>query len=166
MAMAVPARAGVSVGSLYRFFVDKQAIVAALTAHWLDDFVAVMDRALTDPPAELTGLADRLVDAYAAFWRDQPGFRQAWFGDIGAAVSPAVADDNDRELVDRLHPVLTARYGMAGGDELRSRLTVAVSVTEHLLKRAFKRHPDGDPVVLAELKVLLHRYLGGPARQQ
>ena len=35
-----------------------------------------------------------------------------------------------------------------------------LSATEHLLNLAFKQDPHGDPEVLAELKILLARYLG------
>src|SRR5205814_1616744 len=58
----IASRAGVAVGSLYRFFVDKQAIVDALAQHWLDRLVELMDEQLTDLPDDPATLAARLVD--------------------------------------------------------------------------------------------------------
>jgi AcrR family transcriptional regulator len=150
----IAARAGVSVGSLYRFFVDKQAIVDALARHWLDRLVDLLDGQLSDLPADPAVLVERLVDGYTGFWRAEPGFRKVWVG-LGAGRR------TDPRFVDRLHAVLAYRYGI----DDRCRLDVAVDVAEHLLNQAFRNDPDGDPTVLRELTVLLTRYLDlRPAR--
>jgi AcrR family transcriptional regulator len=155
----IASRAGVSVGSLYRFFVDKQAIIDALAQHWLDRLVEVMDEQLADPPDDPVELVERLVDAYTEFWRAEPGFRKVWFGTMFRLL-PGAGHSNDVQLNDRLYAVLTGHYGQPPDPALRHRLGVVVDVTEHLLNLAFKDDPDGDPVLLAELKVLVTRYLG------
>ena len=142
----IAARAGVSVGSLYRFFVDKQAIVDALARHWLRRLAEVLNEQLRDLPPDPATLAARLVDGYARFWRAEPGFRKA---------SPGAGRRRDPRFLDRLHAALADRYGL----DDRYRLAVAVDVAEHLLNLAFKDDPEGDPAVLAELTVLLTRYL-------
>lgn len=168
----IASRAGVSVGSLYRFFVDKQAIIDALAQHWLDRLVEVMDEELKNLPDDPADLVDRLVDGYARFWRAEPGFRKVWFGTL-FRLEPGAGHHNDMQLNDRLYAVLTGYYGLLDDASLRHRLGVVVDVTEHLLNLAFKDDPEGDPAVLAELKLLLTRYLGlrpvpprtpGPAR--
>jgi AcrR family transcriptional regulator len=168
----IASRAGVSVGSLYRFFVDKQAIVDALAQHWLDRLVEVMDQQLGKLPDDPVQLVERLVDAYAEFWRAEPGFRKVWFG-TWFRIAPGAGHRNDVQLIDRLHASLTSHYGVPDDPALRHRLAVSIDVTEHLLNLAFKNDPAGDPAVLAELKVLLTRYLDvrpapprtpGPAR--
>jgi AcrR family transcriptional regulator len=153
----IASRAGVSVGSLYRFFVDKRAIVDALAQHWLDRLVEVMDEQLAELPPDPVALVDRLVDAYAMFWRAEPGFRKAW---SWVAVEPGASHRNDAELTDRLHAALTRRYGVPDDAGLRPRIELAIGVAEHLLDLAFKKDAEGDPQVLAELKILLARYLG------
>jgi AcrR family transcriptional regulator len=150
-------RADVSVGSLYRFFVDKQAIVDALAQHWLDRLVEVMDEQLAVLPPDPVALIDRLVDAYTLFWRAEPGFRKAW---SWVSVEPGAGHSNDIELIDRLHAALTRHYGVPADPALLPRLELAIGVAENLLNLAFKRDPHGDPEVLAELKILLARYLG------
>ncbi|OLB66213.1 MAG: hypothetical protein AUI10_03280 [Actinobacteria bacterium 13_2_20CM_2_72_6] len=153
----IASRAGVSVGSLYRFFVDKQAIVDALVRHWLDRLVEVMDEQLTELPPDPVSLVDRLVDAYTLFWRAEPGFRKAW---SWVRVEPGTGHSNDVELTDRLHTALTRRYGVPDDPALRPRIELSIGVAENLLNLAFKRDPEGDPGVLTELKILLTRYLG------
>jgi len=150
-------RADVSVGTLYRFFVDKQAIVDALAQHWLDRLVEVMDEQLAELPPDPVALIDRLIDAYTLFWRAEPGFRKAW---SWVSVEPGAAHSNDVQLIDRLHAALTSHYGIPDEPALGPRLELAIGVAEHLLNLAFKQDPHGDPEVLAELKILLARYLG------
>ena len=154
----IASRAGVSVGSLYRFFVDKQAIVDALAQHWLDRLVEVMDEQLAELPPEPVDLVARLVDAYTRFWRAEPGFRKVWFASWFGVASGA-AKSNDRELTERLHAALTGHYGRFDEPGLRQRIELSLGVAEHLLNLAFKNDPEGDPAVLVELKILLTRYL-------
>lgn len=150
-------RSGVAVGSLYRYFADKTAIVQALTLRWLDRMVDVLDTALADPPPCASDLVDRVVDAYAEFYRREPGFREVWFGGAGTVrLDPSVGDAHDELLATRLRATLTERYGWDGTEV---RIRTAIKVGDHLLNEAFRADPDGSPELLAELKLLLRRYL-------
>ncbi|MBB5874123.1 AcrR family transcriptional regulator [Allocatelliglobosispora scoriae] len=160
----IAARAGVSVGSLYRFFVDKQAVIDALGQHWLDSYVEIMDGALAEAPPDGDALVDQVVDAFAAFWRGEhelpsPGLRQIWFGPVKAQFTPGALVENDDLLVSRLFDVLTTTLGRPPTEQLRIRLRVAINVADDLLTRAFRANPRGDETILAELKELLRRYL-------
>lgn len=66
---AIAERAGVSVGSLYQYFPNKEALVSALHARHGEQMVAVIQRALTkamDATLEdaLTGLIEATVEAH------------------------------------------------------------------------------------------------------
>jgi AcrR family transcriptional regulator len=66
---AVAERAGVSVGSLYQYFPNKEALVAALHARHGDQMTAVIQRALTRAMDAtlfdaLTGLIEATVEAH------------------------------------------------------------------------------------------------------
>jgi AcrR family transcriptional regulator len=72
----VAARAGTSIGSLYRFFPDKDALLVALAERYGERFMA-MATALTDPAEEVT-LAERVgrgIDTFNTFLVANPGFR-------------------------------------------------------------------------------------------
>src|SRR5262245_58547943 len=65
---AIARRAKTSVGSLYQFFPNKEAILAALTEHYLKEIHAVHAVILSDEASQLPfpkfcdQLVDRLVD--------------------------------------------------------------------------------------------------------
>jgi AcrR family transcriptional regulator len=154
----IAARAGVAVGSLYRFFVDKQAIIDALAQHWLDRLLDVMAAQLADLPDDPVTMLERLVDAYAEFWRAEPGLRSVR-SERAYRLAPEAVQRNDAELTERLAAALTGRYGRPDEPGLRPRVLLAIEVAGHLLNLAFTQDPEGDPHVLAELKLLLVRYL-------
>jgi AcrR family transcriptional regulator len=157
----IATEAGVSIGALYRFFPDKDAIYLALSKYWLDQFVVLLDAALAEEPLppDLDGLVGRVFDRFADFFRHEPGFLRLWYSGQAYA-SRADSDDNDRQLADRLHAVLTRRYGFRDTEETRRRVLYAVEIGDTLLERAFRDDPAGDPEVLAEAVLALTRYLG------
>src|SRR5437764_768387 len=75
--------ARVPVGSVYRFFDDKEAIVEALAVrYWrdFDDLVAGIAEA--DEREPLADPAGTVLDALAAGFRARPGFLALWYGGL------------------------------------------------------------------------------------
>jgi AcrR family transcriptional regulator len=152
-------RAEVSVGSLYRFFPDKDAIFSALSATWLEKVLELLDAQLAAPPPTIGDLVDRLVEAFAQFFRAEPGYRQVSLGSQALRMAPGAGAQNDEQLAERLRTVLAGHYGAPDDGSLGRRLLLVVRLTEFMLNQAFRADPGGDPWVLAELKVLLRRYI-------
>jgi AcrR family transcriptional regulator len=152
-------RAGVSVGSLYRFFPDKDSIARALLLGWLDDTVGVFDRAAGDErPGQPGALIERIVDSYADFFRQEPGFRNAFYHAQRNPAQEEAQRGNDHDLAARLCDVLRTGYGISAPG-LEARCLIAIQVCDYLLGLAFRDRADGDPQVLSEAKLLLRRYL-------
>jgi AcrR family transcriptional regulator len=153
-------RAGVSVGSVYRFFPDKNAIVRALLLSWLDDFTGILDRAAAgEIPAQPSALVEQLVDAYAEFFRQERGFRTAFYDAVRNPDLQEAQHRNDRHIAARLEDLLRTGYGRSEPG-LDTRCLIAVQVGDYLLGLAFRDQAAGDLVVLGEAKRLLCRYLG------
>lgn len=165
----IAAQAGVSVGILYRFFPDKEAIVASLVVDWMDRFVRIFDETAVEPlPADPVDLLRRLIGVYAGFFRSEPGFRQVWYSGsrlLPAGSLQAEGRENDRQLAQRLHGVLTRGYGMADTEQTRRSSYIAVVLADRMLDLAFRDNPDGDPDILAETVRVLARYLDVPSRE-
>ncbi|WP_329130347.1 TetR/AcrR family transcriptional regulator [Streptomyces sp. NBC_01476] len=150
---AVAARAGVPIGSVYRFFSDKRAMADALAHRNLDDFLRRAAARLAEPDtgSDWRAAVDVLVDEYAAMKRTAAGFALVDFG---------VPGENNHDLADRLPALLGDRLTTDPADpRLRLALVVAVEVADAALQLAFRHDPSGDPGVVAETKELVRAYL-------
>ncbi|MCK9249552.1 MAG: TetR family transcriptional regulator [Solirubrobacteraceae bacterium] len=152
--------AGTSVGSLYRYFPDRDAIVSALALRFLDAFEDLMDEVVAaasrerwDDPAAV------LLDAFVARWRAEPGYRALW---LGRHLTPPLLDadrENNRILADGIRRILVAQGHADDGEDTARRCLVAVLCADAVLHEAFRIDPDGDPRLLEDATVLLRSYL-------
>jgi AcrR family transcriptional regulator len=150
-------RAGVSVGSLYRYFPDRDSIAEALLAGWLEELMNTFRQ--SDPPSRPGSFIEQAIDTYAEVFRRVPGFRQVFYAAPRSRELERQQRKSDHDLAELLYKVLTARYGLPG-DELAARCLVAVRVADHLVGLAFRDEPDGDRRLLGEAKTMICRYLG------
>ncbi|WP_432060431.1 TetR family transcriptional regulator [Streptomyces sp. S1] len=87
---AVAARAGVPIGSVYRFFGNKRAMVAALALRNLDRYAErVSERLAATPLLDAYGAIDGVLDEFIAMKRTVPGFALVDFGVPAAAPGEA-----------------------------------------------------------------------------
>ncbi|MFD9483539.1 TetR family transcriptional regulator [Streptomyces sp. NPDC059991] len=155
---AVAQRAGVPIGSVYRFFSNKRALAEALAARNLDRFAEIVGARLVTIEAEdWRGAIDAVLDEYLVLKKTVPGFNLVDFGGPQPVVDPAT--DANHLLADRLAELLPAQFGRAPDAELRRTILVAVEAADALLRLAFRTDPDGDPGIVSETRALLHAYL-------
>jgi AcrR family transcriptional regulator len=133
-------RAGVSIGSLYQYFPNKDAILVALVERHLDEGVAaagpVLERLVVDPPPLEEGLRG-LVEAMVALHRERPGLHRVLFEE--APRPPALRRRLDGMTADARVAVaafLRGR-GVARDPDLAARLVVQVieTVTHEVVLR-------------------------------
>ncbi|MGW1018031.1 TetR family transcriptional regulator [Streptomyces niveus] len=169
---AVATRAGVPIGSVYRFFGNKRAMADALARRNLDSYAARVERRLAAiPAADWRSAIDAVLDEYLAMKRTVPGFGPVDFGTRipagppGPAPAPGtdpapvpVPDANDR-VADRLTALLAAQLGRAPDTALRRTVLVAVEAADALLQLAFRTDASGDPDIIAETRELVRAYL-------
>ncbi|MFD4117439.1 TetR family transcriptional regulator [Streptomyces niveus] len=167
---AVATRAGVPIGSVYRFFGNKRAMADALARRNLDSYAARVERRLAAiPAADWRSAIDAVLDEYLAMKRTVPGFGPVDFGTripagpTGPATAPGVdlapePDPNDR-VADRLTELLAAQLGRAPDPALRRTVLVAVEAADALLQLAFRTDASGDPDIIAETRELVRAYL-------
>ena len=76
--------AGMSVGGLYRFFPDKQAIVDAIALRHMEAFQERMGGALmADFPETPRDFLEAMVDEFVTYLDENPDFRTLAFGTAG-----------------------------------------------------------------------------------
>lgn len=89
----VAARAGTSIGSLYRFFPDKDALLVALAERYAARMQAIAASVTPDPGGRtIASLVARGIDTFNAFLVANPGFRTL----IDEARHPALREGRAR----------------------------------------------------------------------
>ena len=152
----VAERAGASIGTVYRYFPDRVAVVQALRERSIRRF---RERVADDMArAEIEtwwDVVDVALEACAALYRDEPGFTVVHAGRRDTA-------DGDVEPVfaHRMAQLIEAEFEVDGdAAELRFRLGVAIELGDALINRAFQRDAAGDERYLSEAKRLVRDYL-------
>lgn len=157
----VAERAGASIGTVYRYFPDRIAVLQALAARNLERVLAgfrgsVADRSnKTWREAVLAGF-DRYVDAF----RSEPGFASLRSGDIIDLRPAASARTVNSHIAEVLMTELAARFGTAASVESHFAFENAVEVMDALVARAFARTRNGDAAFLDSGRSLVLSILG------
>ncbi|MET9918558.1 TetR/AcrR family transcriptional regulator [Streptomyces sp. NPDC006435] len=155
---AVAVRAEVPIGSVYRFFSNKRALTDALARRNLDSFAErVTDRLATIPTTDWRSAIDAVLDEYLAMKRSLAGFALVDFGVPAPVDDPA--DDANRRVAGRLAELLSGYLGQAPEEERLRTILVCVEAADAVLRLAFRSDPEGDPVIVAETRILLRAYL-------
>jgi AcrR family transcriptional regulator len=158
----IAARASVSVGWLYDFFEDRDAIFDAVIARSIDQLGEVIEEAHRSYDNQGWQVAiSAVIDALVHFYRTQPGFRSIWFSSYLNATMLEVNRTNDEALaargVERLR-----RSGLVADDvELTLPMLMVTAIVDKGLDLAFRRDECGDADVIEETKRSVHAYLGG-----
>ncbi|MFF4245038.1 TetR/AcrR family transcriptional regulator [Streptomyces sp. NPDC001822] len=162
---AVAGRAGVPIGSVYRFFPNKRALVDALAERNLQVYAErVTGRLAEIPEQEWRAAIDAVLDEYLAMKRSVPGFALVDFGLPVPVTGPL--DDVNRLVAARLAELLSGhlgqgRDGAVDDPGLLRTVLVCVQAADALLQLAFRADPEGDPDLISETRILLQAYLAG-----
>ncbi|GAA2309843.1 hypothetical protein GCM10010431_32430 [Streptomyces kunmingensis] len=155
---AVATRADVPIGSVYRFFSNKRAMVDALAQRNLERYAErVAERLGAIPADDWRGAMDAILDEYLAMKRTAPGFSLVDFG-TQIPVGDPDADPNHR-VADTLTDLLAPHLGRTPDAALRRTFLVAVESADALVRLAFRLDPAGDAHIIEETRQLLRAYL-------
>jgi hypothetical protein len=104
-----------------------------------------------------------LLDAFAAVYRTEHGFRALWFGSGLTEQTRAADREHKRRMADGIRRILLA-LDLAEDDETLARTChAAMLAADALAQEAFRRDRAGDAALLEEAKVMLRGYLGDVA---
>ncbi|WP_333739911.1 TetR/AcrR family transcriptional regulator [Streptomyces sp. IBSBF 2806] len=155
---AVAERAGVPIGSVYRFFGNKRQMADALAQRNLERYAErVTERLKEAGRGDWRAAMDAVLDEYLAMKRTAPGFSLVDFGNQ-IPVGARHAEPNHR-VADRLTDLLSDYLVRAPDDDLRRTFLIAVEAADTLVHLAFRVDPQGDPKVIDETRELLRAYL-------
>ncbi|WP_121432700.1 TetR/AcrR family transcriptional regulator [Actinomadura pelletieri] len=153
-------RAEVAIGSVYQFFPDKRAVAQALALRNLEEFGERISARLAEGGfADWSDTVGAIIKIFVDMHRTVPGFRVLRFGDV-ADVNLLDSDaDNNAVVAGRLRKMIVGTFDVQDTPALATALAIAVEAGDAVLKMAFRRDPDGDPLIVAEAERLIHGYL-------
>lgn len=163
-------RADVSIGSLYQFFPDKQAVVRAVALRNLERFSERLGEMVAGQQfGDWWDVVSAVIDEYVAMHHEVPGFRTIRFGDVADLHLLDPERDNDTVVADRFVELIQSLVDVEPTTDVRLDMVIAVKIADSLTRFAFERDPAGDPDVLAETKRVvrghLSRKLGEPQKR-
>ena len=159
---AIAARAGMSPGSLYQFFPNKEAIAAALAARYVEELTATHDIAL-DPDLAglpLDELIDRIVDPLVEFNLRNPSAHALL---QGSDISPDLAESTQalhEAVLDRIEAIIAARAPTLRARERSRAARVSVQIFKAIQPMVLGARASERAAVVGELKAALRGYLG------
>jgi AcrR family transcriptional regulator len=136
--------AGAALGTVYRYFPDRIAVLQSLAARNVErtrglTFAALMDPARTEWFTALGAVFEELKAAY----RDEPGFASLRYGDV-LDLRPAAGLPAMQGFADGLFDALVSRFDLDGSDAARVTFSAVVVAADALTARAFTLDPQGD----------------------
>ncbi|MBL8930342.1 MAG: TetR family transcriptional regulator [Kineosporiaceae bacterium] len=159
---ALADEAGVPIGTVYQFFVDKAGVIDTLVhRHGLAmrEMLATLDGSPDLPRRPWPALVDEVFSHQVRRLREDPAYVTIW---VERQLSPTAQreDDHDVErLAELLCRLLVEQEPLADSPVLRGLCRVATQSADSLLHLAFRLDPGGDPATLHEALHMVHLYL-------
>ncbi|MCX5195294.1 TetR/AcrR family transcriptional regulator [Streptomyces sp. NBC_00249] len=160
--VAIAAEAGISPGSLYQFFANKEALAQALADRFVTQLRAAHQEAFDE--AHFTGvpldaLLDRMVDPIVAFNVANPGFKALFARpDMPAGLADA-ARPIQSALLTRTEAMIGARApGLPAAERSRT-ARVAIQIFQAMVPLVVAAEGAERAALVRELKRALHGYL-------
>lgn len=159
---AIAEQAGMSIGSFYRYFPDKQAILRALTERRLEQVREFYDRVFNEDVIylPLPVLLDRLVDPFLQLHLETPCYAHLLLASDGSTEVAAATCLAEEEIVGRLAALLRRVFPNLSADRTRLVATVCkASVKAMIAAAAAKGGSAARQLVIAEMKKMLRAYM-------
>jgi len=156
----VAAAAGISIGSLYFWFPDKESIAEALALrywHELSDLVAGVAEAAET--GELDDPVGEVLEVLAAGFRARPGFLALWFGGLRTEGMRDATRPYRTEVARSVERIMDARSPHLDPNLRHTVAQMVVLLGDGILREAFRLNRTGEATVLAEGGHVLRAYI-------
>lgn len=150
-------RAEISLASLYRYYPNKAAIVKALAEEHIRRLDDYLKGVLQDFDLE-TGF-DRLIDGYATFYRQEPGYKQIW---SGVESMPELQQLDLKELYENARVISEKAMSLfphLDSDRLQRICVMLPRACGSILRLTMNMEEKEAESILDELKLMMKTYL-------
>ncbi len=158
----VAERAGASIGTVYRYFPDRIAVLQSLAARNVERLmVRTADELQAGRHASATDAVLALRAVTVDLFRTEPGYRSLRAGDVIDLRPSSTEATANAMLATAVADALVAHYGVTDSADVRLVVGTAVELIDALTARAFARSERGDAELLAEAERALRAVLAG-----
>lgn len=138
----VAERAGASIGTVYRYFPDRIAVLQSLSVRATAEFIDEVTTTLRDEShTDWTQAVDAAIDLLDRSFSSKPGFRSLRFGDVIDLRPAEGARTNSAVVAEAMASVLSSRFSLLSDDleagDLAFHLETALSIADSLFARSF-----------------------------
>jgi len=162
---AVAERAGVSIGSLYQYFPNKDALVSALRARHGEQMKAVIQRALTKAmDATLVDALAVLIEATVEAHRVDADLHRVLEEQLDSMEADSLHDEYVDVMEDRIVALLARHRGEITPPDLRLAAFMLLQAAHGLVHAVVRQRPKGISLKHAtqEIVNMMAGYLTGP----
>jgi AcrR family transcriptional regulator len=158
----VAERAGASIGTVYRYFPDRIAVLQSLAARNAE---RMTDRVLAELRSEQHSDWDSALSAafglFVVAFHDEPGFASLRYGDV-LDLRPTTEVPAYSVLADQMFRTLVERFSLNDSSDARAAFEASVIASDAIAAHAFVLDPSGSQVYLelgaAATRALLKEY--------
>ena len=147
---AIAAHAGMSIGSLYQFFPNKEAIMDALLKRYLDELQQVVF--VREENLPITILLDRVLDRLARFHESHAGFRSLF---LDANIEHRIHS----VLVQSIETIIGQYFPALDADLCRQTAIAWLGITRGMMQLTEQPYGLLASTVRSEIKLALFSYL-------
>jgi AcrR family transcriptional regulator len=156
----VAERAGASIGTVYRYFPDRIAVLQALSARNLERILRSISVCVSNHDAtSWSETVDAFFDAYVEDFRSEAGFAALRSGDVLDLRPATNASTANSHVAEALMTAIADRFQTDSSAETRSAFEIAFEIQDALTARAFAAASHGDPIFLDRARELLRSTL-------
>jgi AcrR family transcriptional regulator len=158
----VAERAGASIGTVYRYFPDRIAVLQALAARNSERLMGQVSAELAnDQHGSAADAIVAVLKATVELFRSEPGYRSVRIGDVLDLLPPQTDVPGNALVADAVADALVQSYAVSDSAEVRVAVATAIEISDALVARAFARNPRGDATLLAEAERAVRAVLVG-----
>ncbi len=157
----IATRAQTSIGSLYRFFPDKSAILYALAERYANQMQALVEAGMNastvhQPMAQVVG---DLIEAFDHFYTRQPGCRVVMLQSRISTEIQAVNQRADRAIVEQIDAFFEWRQPRMPSEHRKLVALISVEIAGALQLLSLDQDDQRRQQIVDETKHVLIRYL-------
>lgn len=156
----VAEEAGASIGTVYRYFPDRIALLGALSVRNSERFLrGVKEDVLHNPPATWIDLVMIAFEVELHLHRTEIGYTSVRLSDLVAYPHSETREIRSVRFAEIFAVIIAKECGFEPTSDHQLCLEMALTMIDSFLLRAFLSDENGDESVINEARMIVSRYL-------